>query len=322
MDRIRAVLSKQDRVAVFPIVGMDHAARLSNLDFAEVAHDGVKIAHCVEHAFKTYQYDMALIFVDAYVEAEAMGCKVGFSPDARLLSPAPAYSGAASKPEDRPTTIGDRTGEVIKAAAILKAQVDVPVFVSIKGPFTLAAFLTGLDDFLKLLIRDPGRAYEIIDDALGFQLSYLERLLAVGVDIFVGDPVASGSVISPKTFQQLARPVLRTLMERIKGRGQIGGIHICGETRSIADPLDECGADILSVEDITIPTKTLKMGGVSTETVLHRGRAAIEEEVRAAQRQDRLILATSCDVPVETPAANIKAMVEFARSPKPDDSTR
>jgi uroporphyrinogen decarboxylase len=305
MNKIEEVLNKKRRFVVFPIVCADHCAHLLKMDLAEVAHDGEKLAAAIEHAYRLYRYDMVLIFCDAYVEAEAMGCEIEFTPYPRIRSD------ARGSRRMQPAT--DRTGEIVKAARILKERVDVPVFVSIKGPFTLAAFLAGLDDFLKLLVRDPDRAAAGIDEALRFQLAYVDRLLGVGVDIFVGDPIASGSVIAPRSFERFALPALKTLMTRIKGRGRIGGIHICGDTRSIAAALDECRADILSVEEMTIPARTLKMGGVSTATILSGDRQAIENEIDAALREPYLIVSTSCDVPVATPAENIKAMVDYAR---------
>jgi len=255
-----------------------------------------------------------LVFCDAYVEAQAMGCEIEFVPYPRLLGSAPPHPSLPLRWGGKKEGGIDRTGEVIKAGKIIKQRVDAPVFVSIKGPFTLAAFLYGIEDFLKLLLKDERKARDILCQALEFQVGYLERLLDIQANIFIGDPLASASVISPTSFEQFALPALKALMGRVKNRGHIGGIHICGETGPIAAALDECGADILSIEDITVPTKTLKMGGVSTSTVLSGDRHAIESEVEAALREPYLIVSTSCDVPVETPVENIKAMIEYARN--------
>lgn len=306
MNRIKEVLSKKCRFAAFPIVCADHCAHLLKMDFVEVARDGGQLARVIENAYRLYQYDMILIFCDAYVEAEAMGCEIEFTPYPRLKADANRLR--------RMQTDRDRTNEIVKAAEILKQKVDVPVFVSIKGPFTLAAFLAGLDDFLKMLVRNPDQADEFINRALSFQFEYLERLMAVGVDIFIGDPIASASVISPRSFERFAMPALKALLDRTRAGGHTGGIHICGDTGPIAAALDECGADILSIEDITVPTKALKMGGVSTSTILDGDRHAIKSEVEAALREPYLIVSTSCDVPVETPVENIKAMIEYARN--------
>jgi len=253
----------------------------------------------LEYGYQLYQYDMVLVFSDPYVEAQTLGCPVKLSPSPMLLGP-------------RSNQSIDRTEEIIKAAAILKRKVDVPVFVSIKGPFSLASFLLGIEQFLKDLIANEKTARNIINTALEFQIEYLERLLKLGVNIFIGDPVASSSVISPKLFERFAFEPFQILIKKIKEKELIAGVHVCGDTKPIISMLDELGADILSIEDITPKTRTLKMGGVSTETIFSGNPTKIKQEVKNALNEPYLILATSCDVPMETDSKNIKFMMETA----------
>ncbi len=299
MDKIRQVINKQREKAVFPIVCADHCAHLLNMELAEVAMDGEKLAQVLEYGYHLYQYDMVLIFSDPYVEAQALGCPVKLSPSPTLLGP-------------RSNQNFDRTEQIIKAAEILKQKVDVPVFVSIKGPFSLASFLVGIEQFLKDLLANEKRARDTINTALEFQLNYLERLLKLGVNIFIGDPVASSSVISPKLFESFAFEPFKILIKKINEKELIAGVHICGETKPIIPMLDELGADILSIEDITSKTRTLKMGGVSTDTIFSGNQSEIEQEIKQALNEPYLILATSCDVPVKTDSKNIKFMRETA----------
>lgn len=305
MDKIRQVINKKRKTAVFPIVCADHCTHLLNMDLAEVAQDGVKLARFLAYGYQLYKYDMVLVFSDPYVEAQALGCPVKFSPNPTLLGPISNQT-------------FDRTGEIVKAAEILKRNVEVPIFVSIKGPFSLASFLIGIEDFLKDLIASPKKAETAISQALEFQIGYLERLLKIGANIFLGDPVASSSVISPKLFEQFAFKPLQILIKKIKENGLISGIHVCGDTKPIIPLLDELGSDILSIEDITPKTRTLKMGGVATETILAGNKNKIEEEIKQALTEPYLILATSCDVPIETDSKNIKLMMEMANAQNKD----
>lgn len=299
MDKIRQVINKQRKAAVFPIVCADHCAHLLNMDLAEVAKDGEKLARVLEYGYHLYHYDMVLVFSDPYVEAQALGCPVKLSPSPTLLGP-------------KSNQGFDRTEEIIKAAEILKQKVDVPVFVSIKGPFSLASFLVGIERFLKDLLANEKRARNTINTALEFQIKYLERLLKLGVNIFLGDPVASSSVISPKFFERFAFAPFQILIKKIKGKELIAGVHICGKTKPIMPMLDELGADILSIEDIKPKTRTLKMGGISTETIFSGNLTNIKQAIKQALNEPYLILATSCDVPIETDSKNIKFMMETA----------
>jgi len=303
LDKIKQVINKERKAAVFPIVCADHCAHLLNMDLAEVAKDGEKLARVLEYGYQQYQYDMVLVFSDPYVEAQALGCPVKLSPSPTLLGPIHLR---------RTNQSIDRTEQIIKAATILKRRVDVPVFVSIKGPFSLASFLVGIEEFLKDLLANEKRARNIINTALEFQIKYLERLLKLRVNIFIGDPVASSSVISLKLFERFAFEPFQILIKKIKEKKLIAGVHVCGDTKPIIPMLDELGADILSIEDITPKTRTLKMGGVSTETILSGNQSKIEEEIEQALTEPYLILATSCDVPMETDSKNIKFLMETA----------
>ena len=300
-DKISEVLQNQRHQAVFPIVGVDHCSWLLKYDFAEVVHDGEKIARVLEYGYRLYDYDMVLVFLDPYVEAEAMGCELEFKPYPRI------------KAQSKGSGCTNRTKEIIKAARILKHNVQVPVFVSIKGPFSLASFLAGTEDFLKILLTGEREVLKYLEKALEFQISYLNRLLKLDVHIFIGDPMASASVISPNLFRKFAFEPLGLLIKNINRAGLIAGLHICGETLPLIPILDELKADILSIEDIKPKAKTLKMGGVSTTTILSGSVEKIKNEVKDALKEDRLILATSCDVPAETNPDNLKTMIKTAR---------
>jgi uroporphyrinogen decarboxylase len=281
------------------MVCADHGAYLLNLSLRETAESGEKLAQAIRHSYEIYHYDMVLVFSDPYVEAQAMGCPVELDPYPTLLGP-------AAKPSI------DRTQEIIHAAEILKKELDVPIFVSIKGPFTLAAFLAGIEYFLKTLLKNENETAQFLQEALRYQLRYLDRLLPLGVNIMIGDPLASSSVISPSIFSKHAFRGIKTLVKKAKTRGAVVAVHICGEVEPISKYLDDLTADILSIENIEIRTKTLKMGGVGTGTILKGDPARIRSEIENAFKNKSIILSTACDVPPHTNPTNIKTMLRIA----------
>ncbi|UCG30694.1 MAG: hypothetical protein JSV53_02110 [candidate division WOR-3 bacterium] len=299
MDKISAVLNQQRSIAVFPMVCADHGAHLLRLEFKEVAQNGKKLARVLQRCYELYGYDMVLVFSDPYVEAQSMGCPVKLNPYPTLLGPASNNS-------------IDRTQEIIRAAEILKDKLDVPIFVSVKGPFTLAAFLGGIERFLKMILKNENEASQLLRDAQQNQLEYLERILSVGVNIMIGDPLASSSVISPAVFAKHALVGIKSIIEKSKAHGVLAGIHICGDVSPILKHLDTSGADILSVENIDVQTDTVRMGGVGTDTILNGDIRRIRSEVENALRQKPIILSTSCDVPAQTNPENIKTMLRIA----------
>lgn len=281
------------------MVCADHGAHLLRLEFKEVAQNGKKLARVLQRCYELYGYDMVLVFSDPYVEAQSMGCPVKLNPYPTLLGPASNNS-------------IDRTQEIIRAAEILKDKLDVPIFVSVKGPFTLAAFLGGIERFLKMILKNENEASQLLRDAQQNQLEYLERILSVGVNIMIGDPLASSSVISPAVFAKHALVGIKSIIEKSKAHGVLAGIHICGDVSPILKHLDTSGADILSVENIDVQTDTVRMGGVGTDTILNGDIRRIRSEVENALRQKPIILSTSCDVPAQTNPENIKTMLRIA----------
>jgi len=325
MNWIEEVIQRKRRFAVFPMVCADHCAYLLNINFAKVATSGEKLAEVLEYGYRLYKYDMVLVFSDPYIEAEAMGCKIEFAPYPRLVSCTKDFQSRIRKKSGLETTPAkvlrgsdkrpkhNRIKEILKAVRILKRNIEAPIFVSIKGPFSLACFIGGMERFLKLLLEDNMQAQNVVESALDFQLQYLDMLLDLDVNIMIGDPMVSTSVISPALFKEFAFEPLKVLITKIRKSHLIAGIHICGEVRQIINELDNLHADILSIEDITLKTKTLKMGGVSTNTILNGSVKDIRNEIENTLSQDHLILSTSCDVPVKTPSNNIKRMIKIAR---------
>ncbi|MCX7785742.1 MAG: hypothetical protein N2201_05915 [candidate division WOR-3 bacterium] len=300
MDKITAVIKGKDQKAVFPIVSTDHCAYLLKQKFSDVIFDAQKLAEVLEYGYKLYDYDMVLVFTDPYVEAQALGCQIEFTPYPILIS---------AQTEKRL----DRTPIIIEAVKILKKKISCPIFVSIKGPFSLASFLIGINKFLRLVLTDELFVHQTINQALQFQLKYLAQLVALDVNIFLGDPVASGSVISSDIFQKYAFEPLRILVNKIKEKRLLAGVHICGNIKPIINFLDKLNADILSLEDIFVTTKTIKMGGVATQTIQYGTKRKIKKEVEEALKHSPIIIATSCDVPPTTPSENIKEMIKYAR---------
>ncbi|UCF69883.1 MAG: hypothetical protein JSW49_06695 [candidate division WOR-3 bacterium] len=305
MDKISEVINHRRHFAVFPMVCADHGALLMNMTLTEVAEDGERIARALRYCYDLYDYDMVLVFTDPYVEAQALGCPVTLDPYPTLRGPASDHS-------------VDRTEEIIKAAEILKSEIPVPVFVSIKGPFTLAAFLGGVEHYLKATMKNEAEATHILQEALHHQLVYLRKLLSLGVDIMIGDPLASSSVISPRAFCKYALPGLQTLVDMAKAGNVRVGVHICGEVAPILEHLDNLSVDILSIENIDVQTETVRMGGVGTDTILNGDVERIKSEVNTALGNRPIILSTACDVPPQTDPTSIKTMLNTARKIDPD----
>jgi len=315
---------RPDRPVVFPMVVANHAARLEGYSISEAVTQPDTLARVLYAAYRFYGYDLVMVFTDTVVEAEAMGAQILIpeDDDPFLLEPP-----RVSKLEPANPAADGRMPVILEATRRLKALLEdeAPVLTSLKGPFSLAAFLRGIDRFLEDLLTDPRRAREFLELATENQIAYAEAIVRAGGIPFIGDPVASGSLISPEMFREFAGPYLAQLIQSIHESGARTGLHICGETKALLADMVATGADILSIDEMDLaPARrevgdnAVLMGNVSTRLLL-QGKA---EQVKAAAREcldrggQRLILSSSCDVPTDAPKENVQALVAAARQPE------
>jgi len=313
---------KPDRTVVFPMVVANHAARLEGFSISEAVTQPDTLARVLYSAYRFYGYDLVMVFSDTMVEAEAMGAQVLIpeDDDPFLLEPPRVSKLEPANPEK-----DGRMPVILGATRRLKdlLEDEVPVLTSLKGPFSLASFLRGIDGFLEDLLSDPRRAKEFLWLATENQVGYAEAIVKAGGIPFIGDPVASGSLISPEMFREFVRPYLAQLVRSVHGLGAKAGLHICGETKRLLADMVATGADFLSVDemDLALARKEVGdnmvlMGNVSTKLLLE----GTPEQVSTAAKEcrerggQRIILSSSCDVPTDAPKENVQALVAAARA--------
>jgi len=303
------------------MVVANHAARLEGYSISEAVTQPDVLARVLYSAYRFYGYDLVMVFSDTMVEAEAMGAQVLIpeDDDPFLLEPPRVSKLEAANPE-----ADGRMPVILAATRRLRKLLDdeAPILTSLKGPFSLASFLRGIDGFLEDLLSDPGRAREFLRLATENQIAYAEAIVKAGGVPFIGDPVASGSMISPEMFHEFDLPYLAQLVRSVHEQGVKVGLHICGETRSLLKDMLATQADFLSIDEMDlrqarglVGDNAVLMGNVSTRLLLE----GKPEQVSAAATEclarggPSLILSSSCDVPAEAPKENVKALVEAGR---------
>lgn len=153
-----------------------------------------------------------------------------------------------------------------------------------------------------------------------------ERLLTTGIDVlYIGDPAASASLISPRHFERFCLPAYREFCRRFRDRILIY-IHICGNSRPILEMMADTGAHVVEPLDPLggvevadakrrIGGRVALMGGVNTLTLAHGEAADVRREAIQKCREGGpygYILAAGDMVPPETPLANLQALVDVA----------
>jgi uroporphyrinogen decarboxylase len=197
------------------------------------------------------------------------------------------------------------------------------------GPFTSAARILGTEALMLASIEDPERLTQLIRFSTELIWATAERLLdhqdILGVNF--SDPVASGDLISPDTFQTFVVPFLKNLVTRTKAKGRYASIHICGDTTHLLGDILDIRPDCFSLESkVDLKTAKAVLGGkvcvagnVSpTGSFLSGSPKAVIEDAKKciALWSDRngYILTVGCDFPKDVPFENIQALMSLKDS--------
>lgn len=196
------------------------------------------------------------------------------------------------------------------------------------GPFTLAARFIGEETMMKAVFKQPAFVEKAIDFATRVLIRFYEPLLldrSLEV-ILIGDPTASGDLISRQQFERFVVPHLKSFTDWARSHGAHTIVHICGNTTDRLDLYPRTGASCISLDhktDMLKAKETLhgKMcfaGNIDPVKVLLQGSA---QEVEAACRkviesvgtQGGFILLPGCDIPPTVPYENLQAFMRTAQ---------
>lgn len=214
----------------------------------------------------------------------------------------------------------------MRTAGVLLEQLSADFFcyATIPLPFTLASYLRKVDYLMKDLIRQPGTARELLEFSTEVLVDVAKMYASLGVHgLFLCDPSASGDLISPQHYTEFAGPYAGRIIELVKSKGLTPMMHVCGDTTKILRLVKELSPSAFSF-DTAVDVKTAKeqlgdtvclMGNVDPSDTLLLGTS--EKVVRDSElciekgwAGGGFILAAGCDIGVDTPIENVRAMID------------
>ena len=195
------------------------------------------------------------------------------------------------------------------------------------GPFTMAAQMLGVEDFMvELLVGEEEDVLKTIDFAAEIVIAYLEDLIECGLDLItVPEPAASGDLIKPSDFEKFVLPADVKVRDRLADKCPAYLIHICGKTDKLVGTVAETGMSIFSVDSINMVRAQMDsagrcalFGNLSPAHILSN---KTPDEVYAISRAllksmkpyGGFILAPGCDLAPTIPLENLQAMAKAAR---------
>jgi len=192
----------------------------------------------------------------------------------------------------------------------------------VEGPCGASADLRGINTLMLDFFDDAAFVQDLFEFTVELAIRFGRAQVEAGAEMIgIGDPAAS--LVGPATYREFVWPYEKKLVDGLHAAGARVRLHICGNTRRILEDMGRLGCDMVDI-DSAVPLSAARekmgpahvlAGNLDPVRDLRNGspdsvRAALAECHR--QAGPRYIVAAGCEVPRDTPAANIRAMAEYA----------
>ena len=289
----------------------------------EADTDPEKMAKLASSLHTVSKFEVIRIPFDVTVIGEALGCQTDPGTMARTPSVITHPFEDETEGLEIPSDLlkRGRIPVVMEAISILKNEpgLQVPLVAGIEGPADLASYLCEIKSFLKLTVKKPEIARNIIEKCIDACITCANAYFLSGADaVVVADALSSPEMMGPDAFRRIVKPSLIRFNKNISGHSIL---HICGETDSIIPDILECGFSAISIEenvkdresviDRAHRNNTAVIGNISTSDTLYRKTPEdVRNEAFRCLDANIDIIAPGCGMAPETPLANLLAMVE------------
>lgn len=221
---------------------------------------------------------------------------------------------------------GGRMFDRVQAAALFRQRIGGQRLIEgwIEGPCAEAADLRGINRLMLDFYDDPDFVRDLLDFVLEMEVAFARAQVEAGVDL-VGIGDAAASLVGPQIYEKFVWPYEKRMIDRLHALGTRVRLHICGNISRILEPIGRLGCEMVDLDYMVSVAEARRamgpqqvlLGNLDPVRALRDG---TPESVRSAvaechrQAGPRYIVGAGCEVPRDTPAENVRAMTEYARS--------
>lgn len=315
-----------ERILFYPIL-MQFAAKYYFKNYGEFVSDYKVLVRSNIKCLEDFDLDMISLISDPYRETAAFGAKIEFTSNEgpkclnRVIT-TPKDIENLKKPDIYKC---ERTIDRIKGAEYYKKLLkdEFPIMGWVEGPLAEACDLTGVGEMMVLLMTEPELSMLLLDKCLITAKEFAKSQIDAGCDLIgIGDAICSQ--IDSETYRTYIFKRHQELVNFIHSQGVFVKLHICGDTTHLWPLLSELKLDIFdpdymtSMEDahhIFGPEVTLsgnlnpvELQNLSVEETFNKTKCLLD-----INRGRKFILSAGCEITVDTPPANIRAMREASK---------
>lgn len=329
-ERVLALLEGRpvDHLPCMPITMMFAANRIG-VRYYDYATNYRVLVDGQIHVAEEFGLDYVNTMSDPACEAADCGATVRFYPDQP-----PAIDESRARLTDKMALVGlkipdpaspGRMHNRLKALSLFKERLNGEKLIEgwIEGPCAEAADLRGINTLMLDFYDNPAFVRDLFDFVVEMELRFAEAQVAAGAEsIGIGD--AAASLVGPRFYNELIWPYEKRMVDGVHALGARVRLHICGNTTHILEGMGRLGCEIVDLDFLAPlaagrekmgPNQVL-LGNIDPVRVLRDTTPdAVYEAVSECHRQagSRYIVGPGCEVPRDTPLANLRALVEYAR---------
>jgi MtaA/CmuA family methyltransferase len=290
--------------------------------FPDAHLDPDKMATLAAAGYEILGFDSIMPEFSVQQEAEALGCVVDWG-SPTMMPDAKTHPAKEIDQLEIPENLTEKPSIriVLRALELLRKTYGdhVALIGKVMGPWTLSYHMVGVQEFLLWTLTDPDKVRHFLDHLKEVTITFAKAQLQAGADVVVIADHATGDLISPKTYEDFLLPVHQEINQRIGGPTIL---HICGDCSDRLRLFVEAGFDSYHFEwqvDAKMAVQVVNhemslIGNIDNKTVLFGGTPEdVYKQARYSIEAGVDILAPECAVPLQTPIANLKAIVEAAK---------
>lgn len=318
---------KPDRCNIIPLI-TSHSAKVNGVKLRDYYTSGEIMARSQISAYEEYGHDAISIFSEVGIIAEAMGSEFDYPADDLpvLKNPMLVKTDIDNLKIPDPPKDG-RLPVYLEAIEYAYSSLGdkVPILAYVPAPFTTGMVLSDPNKFLIQTIKEPKYIKKVLEKATAATIEFCYHIINAGGLPILVDPLASSSVISPKTYQAFAMPYEKSVIDFLHRYDLDVILHICGNTTPILDLLPQTNADLISLDLVDLKAVLEKLsrqmriiGNYDTSKLLFSSKENIANEVKnmvklGMNAQKGYIASTGCEVPANTPSENVKTFIKVAK---------
>ena len=268
-----------------------------------------------------YPADACTVIMDLTVEAEAFGAHIVFPENEvpNVTDPL-VHDRAEVEALQVPSLNVARVPQYIEANRIVTETIgSKPLLAGCIGPFSLAGRLFGMTELMMAIFTAPQTVYLLLEKCTQFLSEYCQALKQAGAQgVIIAEPAAG--LVSNEDCSLYSSLYVRQIVELVQDDYFLVVLHNCGNTGHCTEAMIETGAagyhfgnqaDMVAALE-ACPADKLVMGNIDPVGLFKQASAdemyhATHELLNATAAYPNFILSSGCDVPPETPYANIDA---------------